>query len=199
MSVERIRKAILDEARAEADRIAHEARLRYQERLDQARRSIQEEFDLRWKTAQRDAEREASSALMQKRSEHNMALLRRRNAILDELFQQAARRLVQSPDEGYRELVRGWMRDIPPHVAGQVLCNGQDGQRLGPLVDSLNRSRGPQAQLRLVPGDRPSLGGVIFQTDKFEIDLSLDARLARLREELAPQVADILLRDQTGV
>jgi vacuolar-type H+-ATPase subunit E/Vma4 len=63
----------------------------------------------------------------------------------------------------------------------------------------VNASRPPGALLSLVPGATPNLGGVIFQTDKFEVDLSLDERLARLREELAPQVAEILFRQETGV
>jgi len=192
MSVERIREAILKEARAEAARIEAEARARHNERIEAAKRSLEQEFQQRFESGRQRAERETERELARRRSEHSMDLLARRNAILDRLFQDAGRCLAEAPDEQYRTVVQAWMKEVPAGVAGEVLCNERDAARLRPLIDDLNAARDPDAKLRLVPGDRPHRGGVIFRTEKFEIDLSLDARLGRLREDLAPEVARML-------
>jgi len=195
MSLERIRKAILDEARAEADRLESEARARRDERLAAAARELELEFKRRFEAASENARREVERRLARRRAELNMELLRERNAILDRLFRQAAARLADSPDEHYQRVVAQWMKEIPQGVAGDVLCNERDAARLSPLIEKLNASRAPEARLRLVAGDRPAMGGVIFRTEKFEIDLSLDSRLAALRVELAPQVAKMIFGD----
>ena len=44
MTVERIREAILSQAREEAEKVEAHARARYDERLEAARRSLEEEF-----------------------------------------------------------------------------------------------------------------------------------------------------------
>ncbi len=192
MTVQRIREAILSEAREEAGRILSEARARHDRRLQAACSSLDSELEQRLERAQQEAQQESQRQIMRARGRHNLALLQRRNTILDELFRQAAERLVGLTDEQYCAVVEGWMRQVPAHQPGDVLCTEPDGERLAPLIEKLDASRAADAQLRLVPAERPTLGGVIFRTDKFEIDLSVDTRIAQLRQELAPQVAGII-------
>jgi len=199
MSVERIREVILAEARGEADSIESEARRRHDERLEAARKQIEQEFQRRFEQAERRARQDSERRVLHRRSEHNLALLQQRNTILDDLFRQAGEQLRDLPDEQYRELIGAWMEEIPPDAAGQVFCHRRDEGRLRPLLDGLNGSRGADARLDLQPGDGPETGGVIFRAEKFEIDLSVDTRLASLREELAPEIARRVFGKQTGV
>lgn len=192
MAVERIRQAILSEAREDAEKVLAEAQARHDERLEAVRKALDDEFAQRFERGRQDAEQESQRLLMRKRAEHNLALLRRRNELLDELFRQAAERFAALPDEEYRKAVAAWTSQAPRDQAGEALCAARDVERLAPLLEELNRSREASAQLELVPGDRPALGGVVFRTEKFEIDVSLDTRIAALREELAPEAADIL-------
>lgn len=192
MTVEHIREAVLSEARREAEKITAEARARHDEWLEEARKKLDAEFERRFERARQQAEQESQHRIMRKRAHHNLALLRRRNEILDDLFRQAAGRLAGLSDEQYCAVVADWMQQAPHDGAGEVLCTGRDAERLAPLVEKLNRSREAGAQLTLTPADRPALGGVIFCTERFEVDLSLDTRIAHLREELAPETAAIL-------
>ena len=191
MSLEYIRDAILADARAEAGRIEATARANRQERLEAARKSLDAEFARRLDRARRDAEQEARRRLMVRRSEHNLKLLKRRNEILDEVFEEAAGRFCDLPDEDYRSTVAVWMKELPADAGGEVLCSERDTERLAPLIEELNASRGPQARLKLVRHSEPLRGGVLFRAERFELDLSLDARLAQLREALAPEVAAV--------
>jgi len=192
MSPERIREAILSEARREAERIEAEARARFQERLAAATEALEEEFGRRLHQARDHAQRESDRKVAHARSQHNLALLELRNRILDEVFQEAARRLANLPDEQYRQFVKGRLKEAAGSQGGELLCNRRDAARLAPVVEELNSGRPTDARLVLVPGDRPSLGGVVLRTGKFEIDLSLDTQMAQVREQLAPEIAEKL-------
>ena len=192
MTVERIRQAILSEAHQEADRLVADAQQRHQRRLKEATRALDEEFERRFEHARQEEELESRHKVMAVRARHNLELLERRNAILDDLFREAADQLRGLPDEAYRALLKAWAAQLPQDQGGRVLCRRDEAHRLAPLIEQLNAGRTAGAQLELTPGKRPSLGGLIYCTEKFEIDLSFDTGLERLRQELAPQVAAIV-------
>jgi vacuolar-type H+-ATPase subunit E/Vma4 len=199
MSVEHIREAILADAGAEAERIAAEARSRHDERLAAARAALEKEFAARLEKAKLDAETEARRRVILRRAEHNLALLKQRNDMLDALFAQAGPRLAALPDDGYRAVMEKWMRSLPADVGGELGCNERDEMRLGPVIEKLNRERPPEARLRAARHDQPLTGGVLFRAEKFEIDLSVDARVQRLREALAPEVSRIVFTGDVTV
>jgi len=192
MTVERIRQAILSEAHQEADKAVGDAQQRHQLRLQGATRALEEEFERRFAHARQEEERESRHKVMAVRARHNLELLGRRNAILDDLFRKAAEQLRGLPDEKYRALLKAWAAQFPQDQGGRVLCRHDEGDRLAPLIEELNAGRPAGARIELTPGERPALGGLIYCADKFEIDLSFDTRLERLRQELAPQVAAIV-------
>jgi len=192
MSIEPIKEAILSEARSEAERIEADARRELQEQLAAQRDSIKAESERSFQQQSRTLERDVNQGLIEARSSKRLELLRMRNSILDDLFRRAGERVAALADDDYREMVRGWMEQVPADRAGELLCNERDAGRLAPLIDELNASRPRQAQLELHPGEVPRLGGVIFRTEKFELDLSVDSRLEHLREELAPEIASMI-------
>lgn len=199
MPLDHTREVILAEARAEAERILKTAQARRQEKLENAREALEDEFARRCERARHEAQQHAQRRIIARRAKHNLELLARRNEILDDLFAQAAQKLATLPDGEYRTVVQGWMRAIPDDVGGTVLCNERDEERLAPLVAELNEGRSEEAKLQLARHPAPLRGGVLFQTATYEIDLSLDARVARLREVLAPEVARAVFPDEVTV
>jgi len=199
MSLDHIRETILDDARAEGERIIATAREHKQQRLDSTRESLQAEFARRREQAEHEERQQADRQVIARRAEHNLALLRRRNEILDDLFERAAERLSDLPDEEYCAVVADWMRDLPADVGGTVLCNERDRVRLSGLVDRLNEGRPDGAKLRMEPSARALKGGVLFRAESYEIDLSLDSRLKHLRETLAPELAKLVFPGEVTV
>lgn len=199
MTVERIREAIISEAREEAEQIESEARSRREKRLEEAKQKLEEEFQHRFEEARRKVERRCERRVLQKRSERNLDLLRKRNQILDDLFDRAADQVRQLPDEQYRDLIASWMEEVPADLSGQVICHEEEEERIRPMVESLNEDRDEGATLELVPGDRPEGGGVIFHTEKYEIDMSVGTRVADLRDRLAPEVAEMVFPENISV
>lgn len=199
MSLDHIRETILAEARAESERIVSTAHERKEQRLAAARESFEAEFARRSEQAGNELSQKADRQVVARRAEHNLALLKRRNEILDDLFERAADRLAALPDEEYCAVVGEWMQDLPSDAGGAVLCNERDRERLAGLVARLNDDRSEGAQLRMEERAVPLRGGVLFQTENYEIDLSLDSRLKRLRETLAPEVAKLVFPDEVTV
>ena len=200
MTVERIREAILAEAREEAEEIKTRAQERHDKRMKQAERDLRQEYDHRLETQKRQERQKAERQIMHRRSEHNLELLKKRNSILDRLFHRAGRSLAELPDEEYREVIRGWIEtELPDDMAGDLLCNARDEERLAPLVEDLNDSRPDDARLELQPGERPETGGVLFKAEVFEIDLSIDTRVIALRDDLAPRIAEMVFPSDATV
>lgn len=199
MSIEYTRRLVLREAQAEAERIESEARAKADATLSSRRREAESEYARRLERAQEEIRQECERAVMQRRAEHNLALLKRRNEILDALFEQAGQQVARLPDDQYCALVGEWLHQVPADAGGELLCGAQDRKRLAPLVRDLNAGRPAGAQLTLRAHDQPVTGGVVFRGDKFEMDLTLDARLRMLRETLAPDVARIAFSGELTV
>ena len=194
MSLDHTREVILAEARAEAEGILKTAQAHRQEKLENAREALEDEFARRRERARHEAQQQAQRRIIARRAKHNLDLLARRNEILDDLFARA-----DLPDEEYRTVVGRWMQAIPDDIGGTVLCNERDEERLAPLVAELNEGRSEEAKLRLAQHPGLLRGGVRFQRATYEIALSLDARLERLRQALAPEVARAVFPDEVTV
>jgi len=199
MSLDRIRQAIIAEATAEAQQIEADARRRHEQALESARQALRDEFAGRLARAKEDAEQESYRQVMRRRAEHNLSLLKQRNAILDDLFGQAARRLADLPDEEYHAVMQAWMKKLPDETGGEVLCNERDVKRLAPLVSKLNESRLPEVRLKIGRHPEPILGGVLFRAEKFELVLTIEARLAQAREALAPEVSATIFSGEVSL
>ena len=195
MSVDRIKEAILAEARAEAEQIVSDAQQQHDDAMSERKSALDAEYSRRREEALQRIEQEANRDVMQVRMGKNFEILKKRNAVLDDLFEKAAEKFTQLSDDDYRSVVGNWMKDLPGDMAGAVLCNEKDQKRLAPLVEKLNSDRPDNAKLELEKHDRPIRGGVIFRSEKFEVDLTLESRLAMLRSEIAPEVAGILFKD----
>ncbi|NLW51247.1 MAG: hypothetical protein GXY85_10490 [Candidatus Brocadiaceae bacterium] len=199
MSLDHIRETILAEARAEAERILATAEEHKRQRLEAAREALTMEFERRRSRAEHELRQRADREIVARRAEHNLALLKQRNEMLNSLFDRAAERLAALPDDDYCAVVGRWMESLPADVGGRVLCNERDAERLAPLVERMNEHRAADARLRLERHDGPLSGGVLFRAGRFEIDLSIESRLRRLRETLAPEVAELLFPQQVTV
>jgi vacuolar-type H+-ATPase subunit E/Vma4 len=200
MSLDHIRNAVAEKARAEAQAVEAEAQRDAALRVEAARHAIEEEFKRRLEADRQAAEQEAQRGVIQRRSEHNLELLRKRNAILDEVLEQAARRTADLPDEQYCAIVGRWMANrIPANAGGDVLCSQRDLERLRPVVERLNADRSADARLALTEHEDAPAAGVLFRGEQFEVDLSVEAMTARLREGLAPELSRLLFPGEMTV
>ena len=193
MSLDRIKNAIVDEARKEADRVREAGRKKADEKYAKAEAELKAQLQQRLRDAeetQRDAANRATIAL---RSQLGMELLTAKNEQVDKVFDRALDKAVNLPNNGYRVLMMKWLKAAPAGEPGQLVLNDRDRKAFGQqLVNDLNKLRSKEAALTLSPETAAIRGGFVLRTVKYEIDRSLDSLIAKLKEEMAPEVASVL-------
>jgi vacuolar-type H+-ATPase subunit E/Vma4 len=176
---------ILARARRSADEALADARRRRENRERLGREQLEEELAVRRRRALARAELEGRHALLRLRREET-----------DRAFQLAREWLAQMEEEDpdrYVELLvrvfRSCRRLLPP---------GPVGVRIGPpneaLRERLAREEGVDAEID------PDLHGVILESAdrRLHCDGSLKGLLARLRQERAAEIEEILFGDGDG-
>lgn len=168
------REGILDEARAEAQRLTAEARTRAQEAANQIEQDARDEARRIVDEARREAQAEKELALADMRSQ------------IVSLSIAAANHLVRSTvDEGrQQQMVDEFFTALPPEAKGLT----------APLeiVTAVPLNEAEQAQVRQTLGtedvtfvtDTAILGGVIVRGENEQIDASYRTQLADMREQL---------------
>lgn len=170
-------------------RIAADARQRVQELTadaasrasEIARRAEEEVARLEAENRERIA-RDSGMVMERARSQARLdagkALLAARWQVIDAIIERAARAVLA--DAEYHELVAGLVKRHA--TAGSVVrMSADDTRRLG---------RKPAARL----GEPAAIrGGILVRQGRTELDLSLDALLAAVREELATELARMTL------
>jgi V/A-type H+-transporting ATPase subunit E len=184
-------EGILAEARAERERRQAAAQARAQATGERIRAGGQA-------TAQEVHRRELATASVEARR----VVLAAKQRVLDEVFERALDGLANLPDQDYRQL----LADLAVQAAGtgreQVVVSPRDRSRLdGTWLLDVNRrlaGRGLEPGLTLAAHTRPLRGGLVLDAGDLEVNCSFERTLAALREQLEPEVAASLFRDQAA-
>lgn len=181
MTIERIERHILEKARAEADRMLREARDAAQARIGEARERHARQLQGQVAALKEDLARHHQQELAKLRTEERAELLRIKTDIIDRVFDAAGTRLAQ--DDRYLHWLRRKL-EAARGVSGSLLCRAEDTE----LVARLLKETGRQ-DLSVSHETVRIRGGWFLRTDKYDLDLTLDAELASLREVVLPELA----------
>jgi len=193
VSVDRIKTAILSEAGKEADRIREAGRKKADEKYRGAEHQLAERLRQRLQEAEQYQRDLANRAIIALRSQLSMELLTAKNELVDRVVDKALDSVVNLPSNGYRVLLMKWLKAAPQGEKGELLLNERDRKAFGQqLVTDLNRVRPKEAALVLAQQTLPIRGGFVLRTARYEIDRTLDSTIAKLREEMAPEIASEL-------
>jgi len=189
VTVENIRNAIIADAEKEAERIREAGRKKCDEKFRRARQALQRNFERRVAEAEQHQQNVKNRAIIALRSSLSMKLLDAKNAAIDQTFDAAVQKVINLPDNGYKELLLKWLR-AAPQQRGTLILNERDKQNLGrELVESINRDRAEDTAVTLAEEPGEMIGGFVLRTAKYEIDKSLDSIVAKLKEEMSPEIA----------
>jgi V/A-type H+-transporting ATPase subunit E len=138
----------------------------------------------------REAEAGRQRVLSEGRIRARAMVAEARRTVLDEAFAAARAELAAERGPEYRERMLSIL-SATARGSGQVILSPGDRQSLGAwLIAEANARSG--AALQLAEETRPLLGGFVLVTGPVEVNASLDAVLAGIREDLEPQVARVL-------
>ena len=197
MAFEDIIKKIAENAEQERDRLLREAMLeadsvRQAGGLDA--RVLSEDLERR---SRERADRERERILTLTRLECRKKLLAAKQACLDKVFDKVRQRFTEMPPEQYREILKGILRNAQPDGDEELVpATSQRDLYTSEFMNELNASLGnPPGHITLSEESRDMLGGFVLSKGRHEDDCSLESLMARLREELEPETANILFSE----
>ncbi len=181
MSAEGLKNAVLEKARREAGQLVEQARAAAAQEASQAEEQTRRSSAAVLEQARLEAAREREQTLAAVEREQRLEVLAAKNRLLEQAFARAAEGFRRLSAERLAELYRTELEAIDLREA------------------SLRVPRGARAQFEALLGGRatveedPSLeaGYVVVRSD-YRLDRSLSARLAEIRSEMRPRVAQLL-------
>jgi len=197
MEAEQVTEKILADARAEAARMNQAAAEK--EAAEQA------EFDRQLTEYRKETERLAHRAAGDKKL-HVLAAARmgiakehlaEKRKVLDEVFDEARKRLLNLPDDEYRRLCEKLMLSAVETGDEEVIIDRNETRIDHALIKEVNRklAAGRKGGLRLA-GEKQDLGGgFVLRRGKIKTNVSLEVLLAQARKELEIELAKELFQD----
>lgn len=194
MEAEQVIAKILSDAKAEAEKIAEQAREKAtaeQARLDEQLAEFKQQSAA---LAAKAAEDEKSHILAAARMEAAQEYLAEKTRILDEVFQQARQRLGQLPDNEYRDLMARLMREAVETGDEEVVVGHNETRIDQTLVDAVNGKLSAEGKGNLkLAGERVNLGGgFLLRRGKIKTNVSIGVLLEQARGDLLIELAKSL-------
>lgn len=196
MEAEQVIEKILSDARAEAEKITKDA--------EQKQADEQAKLSQRLEQYKRQTERLAGEAAEDKRrrilAAARMQIAKDRLAekarILDELFEQAEKKLKEMPDEEFFELMTRLMLAAVETGDEEVIVDKNETRIDHRFIKQVNRRLGPgyKGNLRLAEQKQDIGGGFVLRRGKIKNNVSFPVLLAQARNDLDIELAKQLFQ-----
>ncbi|KPL18989.1 MAG: hypothetical protein AMJ92_05325 [candidate division Zixibacteria bacterium SM23_81] len=196
MSVETITEKILSDAQAEV--------LRIEAQVAERAKKVEAEQREQAKAIEKEAEEEAKRRAQDRRKkdiataelELRKALLDQKQRLIQQVFDKALKRLTDLKGEKYERFILELLMKVVEVGDEEVIFSDTDDRKIGEklLEEANNRlvKAGKKGGLRIVKENRDFQGGFILRRGKMEVNCSLNSLFESVREELEPQVAEVL-------
>lgn len=200
-NVESLQRAILEEAREEAQQIVESAQTRAQIIYQEAETQVKAEGDVILERARKKAETLRSQAEASARIDAQTLKLKRREQLLEQVFGRAREQLasaVQWPD--YGQVARHLVRDAVQHLGSDNILVRADAETQKVLTPHVLADLASELGVYMRPGEPLSEGtGIILETPDghCRYDNRLETRLARIQSALRTPVYHILAGEES--
>ena len=193
MEAEQVIEKILSDAKAEAEKITTAAKEKLAAEQAKADAKLAEYRQQAEVLAQQAAEDEKSHILAGARMNAAKEYLAEKSKILDEVFQRAAQRLGELPDDEYRALMARLMAEAVETGDEEVIV-GKDEKRIDQsLVDEVNsKLQGDKKNLKLAADRHDLSGGFVLRRGKIKTNVSPAVLLGQARNDLVIELAKTL-------
>jgi V/A-type H+-transporting ATPase subunit E len=191
MQADQVIEKILDDAKAEAEKIkkqAEENQAAEQAKLDEQLKEYNKQTDT---LADKAAEDKKLHLLAAARMDIAKQHLAEKRKIIDDVFDQARTQLQNLPDDLYTALMTKLMLEAV-ETGDEEIIIGKNEKRIDQkFVKQINRELGPgfKGNLRLANERHNLTGGFILRRGKIKNNVSFDVLLARARKELEIELA----------
>jgi V/A-type H+/Na+-transporting ATPase subunit E len=191
MNAEQVVEKILADARAEADSILGQAASFEQEEEKKIQQNISEYNRQTALLAQKAAEEKKSRLLASARMETAKENLAEKRRILDEVFEQARRRLMQLADNEYLQLMSKLLTEAVQRGDEEVIVDKNERRIDENFIKQKSEKLGPdrKGNLRLSQEKEAIGAGFILKRGKIKTNASIDVLLNQARETIETELA----------
>lgn len=197
MALDRITQAVQEAARTEADLITKSAKKAAKENLAAARKAAEQDAERRYQALTRATEEELARKLTQLQGAANKELLNRKNAVLQQIFEQAREHILSLPQEEYRAILTTLLEKTVVERGGNLRVHASEKELFEQLVSAFNQGHSDDMHIGIdEEHPLPERGGFIFVSDVFQVDQTLDTLLEGIKYELAPVISAELFSGQ---
>jgi vacuolar-type H+-ATPase subunit E/Vma4 len=192
MGLEKIRHAVLSEAKAGATHIIDSAKKKNGDFLKSQKEVADQEFERLWKFRTQAIEDEYSRKLIQLQGAAGKQILDKRNILLKSLFERAKNEILDWPPAQYAKVMRRLVENAAGKLEGKIRVHPDEKDLFEKILSELNEGRG-DAKITLDRNDwLPKRGGFIFVSADFEVDQTLDTMLQDIEHDMLPAIASEL-------
>lgn len=191
MSIERIKKHILEGARKEAELILKASDEQFLRETGEAGLSLEKKYREALQAEEARCREALQRTLAALKNELHRELLEVKNEMIAGVLARAANRIQAFTDGEYLAFMGKWLANVPDRLEGLMSVNAKDLKRMaGDFIDGINKGR--KARIILNSTAINIQGGFVVKTSYYEIDYSLDSLVKNLRTQLIPGISDIL-------
>lgn len=191
MGTEQLRTAVLQEATAEATALIEAATVQASQAVDSEKRRLEEQTKARVAEHRSIRDHEIATKAAALRIELRNAVLKRKQELLEGLYQELEQS-VRSDDALYRAYLERAVSLIGQETPLSIECRRQDESVIRALLLKREDGTDMRVDLDLAASD----GGFVVHFAEAELDFTLSATSASLREDTLVEVAQVLFGDK---
>ncbi|MBM4271848.1 MAG: hypothetical protein FJ139_06830 [Deltaproteobacteria bacterium] len=195
MGLEKIRRAVLADAKAKATRITDSAKKSAAGVLKSRKEVAEQEFDRICRHRMQAIEEEYNRKLIRLKGVAGKQILDKRNALLKSLFDKAKKEILAWPSDKYAAVMSRLIAKAAGGYAGEIRVHSDETGIFHMVLSELNEGR--DAKITLSRGaPLPERGGFVFVSTNFEVDQTLDTILKEIEYDMLPVIAESLFQEQ---
>lgn len=196
MSVEDIKKRILDKAESEANLIINKARERIKEEKNTFENEQKKIFSERMQKEIEKIHNELKKRIDQEKLKESRAILKRKNELLESLFSEVIEKIASLPKTQYKKfLVDMIVKDAPKGKSVLFLNKKDAGLFTEKVISEINKSLGKGREIALGNHSIDIKGGFILKGEEVEIDDSLETIVKDVKEKEEIRISKELFGD----
>ena len=183
MSLEKIEKAVLDKARAEADSIVSAAREEGERELARFLELAEKDVQDAVHNAEIAAGRETNRQLSIARQEGRMSVLTAKNRLVDKVMSRAAETLRNLNDKEYSAMIERWLVNLSPDIGGIVSISSRDEKLFNSrFLDTVNANRPPSGKFTKIEVNPQIDRGFMIVGGSFTAEFTIAVLIDKARE-----------------
>lgn len=198
MPIKDIKDKIIKDALSEKEKIIEKAKeniknmeVQTQKEIDVIKKGILERYE-------HEAELGEKKIITEARLDANKDILFEKQAIIDEIFLEAAKRIEKLDDKKYLSLIERLILENVEKGDETIYIGNHERNNLNQsFIDSINKrlkSQGKKGELKLAEKHLPIRGGVILGTDDIRKNASTEIILEKIKEELETRLNQFLFK-----